>query len=113
MNLNPRQGRYLERRRSLLKAWRYAGPLLVLGILGLVLFVYANSPLLIDPFEVISRLESGSMERSSLETMATLLPIMLITVFFLLFVLVAILYAAFSNERRYLEILGEASSNDR
>lgn len=95
-----------------MKAWRYVGPLLVLGILGLAIFVYANSPLLIDPFEVISRLESGSMEQPSLEMMAAFMPIMLITVLFLLLVLVAIMYAAFSNERRYLEILDEASNSD-
>jgi hypothetical protein len=112
MNLSQRQSRYLERRRKLLKAWRYTGPMMFLGIIGLVIYIKINSPLLIDPYEVISRLESGSIEQSSLELMAVLLPIVFIIVCFLLVVLVAIMYVALLNERKYLEILGKTTSDD-
>jgi hypothetical protein len=112
MNLSQRQSRYLERRRKLLKAWRYTGPMMFLGIIGLVIYIKINSPLLINPYEVISRLESGSIKQSSLEMMAVLLPIVFIIVCFLLVVLVAIMFAASLNERKYLEIIGKTTSDD-
>ncbi len=112
MNLSQQQSNYLDKRRKLLKVWRYVGPLMLLGMIGLVIYLNVSTPLLINPYEVMSRLELGSIEQSSLETMAVLLPMMLIMVCFLLVVLIAMMYAVFSNERKYLEIVKKIKSDN-
>ena len=111
MQLTHQQSIYLEKRRKLLKSWRYVGPLLIVGLLGFVLSLYTNTPLLINPYEVMSRLKSGSIERSTLEMMAVLLPMMFILVCALVIVLVAMVYAAFSMENKYQEIVMEAKGD--
>ena len=112
MKLNENYGDFLEKRRRLLKAWRYAGPSLLLAILGLVVFLKVRTPLLIDPYEVVSRLEAGSLEQTTLELMAVLLPITMILVCFVLVMLVVFIYAAFSNEKKYRQIL-QVTERDR
>lgn len=111
MNVSEKQNDYLEKRKRLLKSWRYVGPVLLLGILGLVIWLYVNSPLLINPYEVISRIQSGTIEHSTFQMMAVLLPIIMILVIFLLFVVVAIMYTSFSNEKKYIGIVSELNNS--
>jgi hypothetical protein len=96
---------YLDRRRKLLNLWRFAGPFLLFVIFALVLYLKIYTPLLIDPYEVLSRLEAGAIEQSSLELIAILLPVMVIMICVLLIAFVFFIYAAFSNERKYLAII--------
>jgi hypothetical protein len=105
MGLNQEQRGFLEKREGFVKSWRYVGPLLFAVIAGFAIYLYVRTPLLINPYEVFARIESGSIERSSLETMALLLPLMFIVVCFLLLVLIVMMYAAFSNEKRYRDIV--------
>ncbi len=107
MALSKEQRDYLDKRRKILRFWPFAGPFLPLGIAGLAIHLYVNTPLLIDPYEVLSRIEAHSIKQSSLEIMAVMLPITFIAICFLLVMLVVVMYAAFANERRYLEIVGE------
>jgi len=105
MKIDQQQHEFLARRRRLVKLWRYVGPLMLLVIVGLVWFLTTSTPLMINPFEIISRLESGAVDQPTLEMMAVLLPVTFILVCFLLAVFVALMYMAFSNEKKYLEIL--------
>ncbi|MGB5277839.1 MAG: hypothetical protein WBP02_11775 [Gammaproteobacteria bacterium] len=107
MSLSRQQIDFLTRRRSLLQAWRYLGLLMFIAITCLVLFLLASAPLLINPFEVIARLESASIEPASLEMMAVLVPILCILICSILMLVVAMVYAAFSNEKKYLDILDD------
>jgi magnesium-transporting ATPase (P-type) len=102
------QSNFLKKRQRLIRAWRYIGPVMLLGIAGFISFVFVSSPLLINPFEIISRLEHGDIERTTLETMTVMLPVVFIMVSFLLVFIVMIMYASFSNERKYLQMLGQA-----
>ena len=105
MQSNPQAERFLDKRRTLLAAWRYAGPLLLLGIGGFVAYLFVNTPLLINPVAITSGIESGSVEQSTLQMMAVFVPILFIMVCFLLVVLIVLMYAAFANEKKYLAIL--------
>ena len=107
MNISGPQYEYLEKRKKLTSAWRFVGPALLLAILGLAMWIYLRSPLLINPYEAISRMETGHIEKSTLEMMATVLPIVMIIVFLLLLSIVGIMYAAFSKEKKYMEIIGK------
>lgn len=97
--------RFIAKRRSLLKAWRYVGPLLLVSIAGLAAYLYLNTPLMIDPFAVIAAVEAGAIGDSTLQLMAVFVPLLFLAVCFLLVVLVVLMYAAFANEKKYLAIL--------
>lgn len=105
MDLNEKQNRYLQKRQATLKAWKYAGPLMLIGVIGFVIYLFTAVPLLINPFEILSRLESGTLGISSMEVIAVILPIMSLLVCFLLLVIIALMHSAISNEKRYLDII--------
>jgi hypothetical protein len=54
---------------------------------------------------VISRLASGTLSKSTLETMAVLLPIVFVLVFFLLIVIMVLIFMAIANEKKYIGII--------
>jgi len=119
MQINRQAESFLEKRRALLKAWRYVGPLLLLkawryvgpllllGIGGFAVFLWLNTPLLINPYAMMSGIESGSVEQSTLQMMAAFVPVLFIALCFLLVVFILLMYAAFSNEKKFLAILDE------
>ena len=112
MQLNREQSEFLQKRLKLLRSWRYVGPVMLLAIFGLAVVLKIYSPLLIDPNEVVERLEAGAIEQSSLEMMAVMLPVMLILVCLILVIFVILMYAAFSNEKKYLQILKDNESKN-
>ena len=97
--------KFLNKRKRLINTWRLVGPLSLVLILGFLLWFYVRYPLLVNPFEVVSRLESGTLETSTLSLMAVMLPIMFLVCFGLLITIVLLMFVAFSNEKKYLEIL--------
>jgi hypothetical protein len=107
MQSNRQSERFLEKRRTLLAAWRYAGPLLLLVIGGFAAYLFISTPLLINPVAVAAGIESGSIEQSTLQLLAMFVPFLFITACFLLVVLVVLMYAAFANEKKYLAILDD------
>ena len=105
MFLDDQQTRFIVKRQRLLNAWRYTGPLMAAVVFALVVYIYIQSPMLINPFEVASRLESGDIERTTLETMALLLPIVFIMTCALLAAIVVLMYTSISIEKRYQRIV--------
>lgn len=105
MELNQDEVRFLGRRRKLISAWRYAGPLTLLLIFGLAIFLGLRSPMMVNPFAIIERLEAGTLAQSTLEMMAMFVPLLVITICFILIVLIQLMYVAFSNEKKYLQII--------
>lgn len=105
MKLDQRQKSFLQKRRKLLKLWPYVGPLKLLGVLGLMFYLMMYSPLLTNPLEVSARIQAGSLAQSTLEMMAMLLPIMFITTCFTLVTLIVLMYASFSNEKKYIKMI--------
>jgi hypothetical protein len=105
MNLNERNRRFLAKRRRLARSWPLLGTLLLIGISAFVVWAFLRNPLLANPFEVASRLGAETIELSTLILMAGLFPIMFLACFLMLFVIVLFGFAAFSNEKKYLEII--------
>lgn len=81
------------------------GPVTLLVWLGLVFYLWAIAPFPVNPQAVAAGVASGTIQASTLETMAILLPVIVALVCLLMVAIVALIYAAFSNERRYLEII--------
>jgi hypothetical protein len=89
------------------------GPLCLLFICGLWLWLYLHSPLLVNPFEIASRLENETLESSILPLMALMLPIIVLACFGLLIAIIVFMYAVFSNEKTYMEIISELSHSHK
>ena len=104
---------FLEKRRRLLKTWRWIGPLCLLLIFVLLLWLYLHSPLLVNPFEIVSRIENETLESSILSLMALMLPIIVLACFGLLIAIIVFMYAVFSNEKKYMEIINELSHSHK
>jgi len=105
MNLNEQYKNFLVKRRRFAKSWPLVGILLLLGIFAFLIWLFLRNPLLVNPFEVASRLEAGTIEKSTLVLMAGMLPIMFLACFFILLVMVLFAFAVFSNEKKYIKII--------
>lgn len=105
MVLTDEERRFLSRRERLVAAWRFAGPALLALSIGLGAWLFWFRPLLANPFVVTGGLVRGEVAASTVALMAGLLPVVVLTCLVLTVAVVLFAYAAFSNERRYLEIL--------
>jgi len=105
MKLTEDERRFLLKRKWFVRTWRYAGLILIFAISGISLWLYIKSPLLINPFEVASQIESGTLKESTLTIMALITPIMVLTCLLLLMIIIIFAFVAFSNERKYLRII--------
>ncbi len=105
MHINVQSDAFLEKRRKLIAAWSIAGPLSLLGLAAFFVWMYLSTPLLVNPFEVAERLESGAIDEPTLAIMSLLLPVMISLCFLVLVVIILCVYAAISNEKKYLQLI--------
>ena len=103
--LSPEDSRYLAKRRPLVRAWPIVGGILLCLLGGLLVWMFLRSPMLVNPFSVLARIEAGTLEIPMMNLMAGMLPLVMLICFILAFVLLLVLFTAFSNERRYLKII--------
>lgn len=99
------QQRFIMRRRQLLRTWRVIGPVLLLLLIIAGVIMFFNYPLMFNPYESIERLEAGTLEDSTVQLMALLLPIAMLMVFFMLVVVVLLSFAVMANDKKYLAII--------
>jgi len=104
--MRDRDHRFLQRRRPLLRAWKVVGPGCVLLVVLLGAFLLVRSPILINPAVVSSGIEHGTIADSTLSLMAVMLPFLFLSVLILLGAIVAVMYGALANERRYFDDRG-------
>ena len=96
---------FLKKRRRLARFWPVAGTLLLAGVLAFLVWMFLKKSLLVNPFEVASRIDAGTLENSTITLMAGMLPVVFLACFFILILVVLYAFSAFSNERRYLRII--------
>ena len=78
----------------------------MLAGLALVLaWTWLQSPGLVSFGHVARQLEQGTLDRSLLETAAVILPVVVLTLFVVLGIVIVYGYAVFANERRYQRII--------
>lgn len=112
MHIDSRLDAFLRKRRQLIAAWRVAGPLALLGLTVLFAWLYLQVPLLVNPFEVADRLESGTLEGPTLAIMSLMLPVMAALCLLLMVVVILFVYAAIANEKKYLQAIDRLSGVD-
>lgn len=105
--LHARQQAFLHHRRKLIRTWPVIGGGLLAALLMFSGWLYVRSPLLIDPTEIVRRLQGDGIDPSTLMALASLVPLLLLGCIILLVLLVAFTFAKFRTERKYLAILGE------
>lgn len=96
---------FVQRRRALIRAWPFVGGGLLAALVLLLIWLYLRSPLLIDPTEIVRRLQAGGVDYSTLVTLAGLVPMLFIGCIVLLSLLILVTFAKFRTESRYLALL--------
>jgi len=103
--MTPKELAFLNRRRQLLRIWRITGPLLLLVLAVGVVLMFLNYPLMFNPYEAIDRFEAGTLDVSTLQLMALLLPVAMLMLFVMLLVVVLLAFAVMGNDKKYLAII--------
>ncbi len=114
MKLNEQEQAFLARRSRLLRAWPYAGTILLITLIGFGAFLFWRVPMLANPHAVLSRLEANSISQSTMVVSVVLLPILFVVCVILASSIVLFTFAHLANERKYLQIIQnmtEASSS--
>jgi hypothetical protein len=105
MDLAGKEVRFLVGRTRLANAWRYVGVLLLVSLVGLAGSLFWFAPLVANPSTVLTRLEGDAIPPSTMALSTALLPVVLLTCILLALGIVLFVFAAFSNERKYLSIV--------
>ena len=93
---------YIERRWKLTGAWPWVAGVVVVVLGCFLAFLFVRTPLLVNPFEVGRRVAGGELDEGTLGMLAVMTPVLFLTCFFLLGVLLALATAAFANERKFI-----------
>ena len=105
--LHARQEAFLHHRRKLIRTWPYAGGGLLAALVLFSGWLYIRSPLLIDPTEIVRRLQGDGVDPSTLMALAGLVPLLFLGCIILLFLLVVFTFAKFRTESKYLAMLDQ------
>lgn len=111
MELSDKQRKFVRSRRKLISFRKYVVLFLSILFVAFLGWMYYRAPLLVNPYEVMSRVESSSLDKNTMILMAGMLPIMVLLALFLLGALIIFLTIAMSNEARYIEIIDHAIDN--
>ena len=107
MQLDAKQIQFIEKRKKFVRFWPPAGSLLLILLCVLLVWLYFRSPLLVNPFEVMTRLDAGTIEESTLLLSAVLLPVMTLSCIVVLIAMILLMFSAFSNEKKHLQLIEE------
>jgi hypothetical protein len=105
MKLTGQETAFVKQRGRFVRSWPIVGSICGVLVLGFTVWMWIFRPLLVNPWEVLSRLKSASLPDSTMTLMAAMLPIVFLACLFLLLALIVICFLAFSNERKHLAII--------
>jgi hypothetical protein len=101
MQMNEQEQAFLTRRARLIRAWPYAGSILLTTVIGFGGFLFWRVPTLANPYAVLSRLETNSIPQSTMMISAVLLPIAFMACVILAASIVLFTFAHLSNEGEF------------
>jgi hypothetical protein len=96
---------FLATRARLLSAWRYVGVGILVGYLAAVTWLVLRSPLLFNPWAVLSRLQAGTYPPSLYKLVAAFLPVMALLCLLLVLCILLFLFSTMQHEKRYQAII--------
>ncbi|MCP3867091.1 MAG: hypothetical protein GY703_03165 [Gammaproteobacteria bacterium] len=103
--LSAKEQDFVERRRRLIRLWPWVAVFLLVLLGLLTAWLMLKNPMLTNPLEVADRLAANSIDRVTLETMALLLPVVMLLCLSMVAVIILYGFAMFGNEKRYLAIV--------
>lgn len=103
---------FLKRRKILVGSWRSIAPVLVAGILIFYFTMLYAAPILVSPFAAMQRLEENSVDMTTLQTMAVMLPLIVTVLCLVLLIVIANGYRRARIERQYQELLENLLDQD-
>ena len=102
--LSPRDTAFLRRRERLLRYWPWAG--------GGLLWLWFEVPYLVNPRALALAVEAGELSEQTILMLATMLPVVFLTLLLAVAVFLALLFAVFGRERRLLRLLRRHHEKD-
>jgi len=108
---NEARQQFLRDRRRFIAAWRSIGPLLIGSLLVFAGMLLLTAPMFLNPFAVIARLRADTLDLTTLQTMAMMLPIIFILLCVALLLLIVQAYRSCRTEKQYLLLIDEIGFN--
>ena len=96
---------FLSRRKGFVQWWPTVSLGLLLLLSGLFVGLFLKASLLVRPAQIWTRLQSGTLESSTLALLAGMLPVVLLGWLATLAVVILFASAARSNDRKYIAII--------
>jgi len=112
VNLTEADKKFIERRRSLAKRSLLVGIILLVAIIGVAVFLFFSSPLLMNPRETANLLEAERVPPPTMAEMAAKLPVVFLVCCGLLVAMVLFQIASAANERKLLKIVESLVERD-
>ena len=102
---------FVEKRARFVRNWPVVGTAALIVVCGLAVWLWFSTPLLINPWAVISGLRTESIPESTLSLMAAMLPVVSVACLFVLVVVLLLSFAAFSNEKKLITVIERLTSS--
>ena len=96
------QCEFLRKRRGFIAAWSSIGPVLVGGLLIFIVTILLAAPMFLNPLSVIARLRTDTLDLTTLQTMAMMLPVVFMLLCLILLLLIVQTYRSCKREKQYL-----------
>jgi uncharacterized membrane protein len=109
MLMNSEDEAFLKKREKMIKTWPFVGVAIIIMFLGLAMHFFISVPRMINPIQVFSELNSGTIPETSLVIMTAMVPILNLTIIVMMVVFVLLAWKFFSHEKRYHKIIANLS----
>jgi hypothetical protein len=110
--LTPQEAAFLRRRERLLRYWPWAGGGLLWLLACLLLWLWLEVPYLVNPRALALAVEGGELSEGTVLMLATMLPVVFLTLLIVLALVILMLFAVLGRERRLLRLLRRYSEED-
>lgn len=110
--LTVQQQDFIIRRVKMLKTWPIALTAVLLGFIGLCVYLYIRVPQMVDPMHVAEKIENKEFEVETLQTMALMLPVVFLILIAVMFALIIFVHIGMMKERKYLKIIDAMRDKD-
>ncbi len=105
MRLTEDEGRFLRKRKKMVRAWPYAGGVMLVLIIGIMVQMFITQPIMLNPFIVMEQVNEGLIETGTLHMMAMMVPVMFLLCFSLVIIAVILGFSVIQIEKRYIGII--------
>ena len=110
MTLSKTELNWLEKRRTLVALWPWAGGGIIAGLLGFAAWLWLAVPLMINPWAAVEAIRAEQVEQSTLIVMAVMLPILMLACLGVLVVAIGLFFVAFTNEKKLIRMVDKLSN---